>query len=270
MKIARLYIISLLFMIFLFVILPVFVCPAQTEKPRMTVGYTVTSLPGADIRDATAALNIWIKEFGNREGFQSQASLYEDVDSLIRDFTNRKLDMAFLRTHEYFSVIRKINAEPAVVKTRLGKATLKYILLVSSNSQNIQIRDLKNLRLSILKNDDLGMMFLNTKLLKAKLPEAGQFFGNIQVKGKESQVLLSVFFGQADACITTDTSFKTMVELNPQIGHKIRIISASQELIDMVSFVQKDFDQQFKERIIRSTGKIIETERGRQMLLLFK
>jgi ABC-type phosphate/phosphonate transport system substrate-binding protein len=78
-----------------------------------------------------------------------------------------------------------------------------------------------------------------------------------------------VFFGQADACLVTDTSFKTMAELNPQVGQKLKIIVASVELHEIVNFMQKGLDEAIKEKIVQASIRLKETERGKQMLILF-
>lgn len=260
---------SLLLILFSWAILPVSICHTQTEKQRMNVGYTTSSLPDVDIKDATAALNIWIKEVGDKEGFQTKSLLYENADALLGDFAAKKIDIAFLRTLEYLPAAKKIDSEIRQVSTKLGKGTVKYLLLVPSGPKYTQVRDLKSARFAVLKNNDLGMMFLNTQLVKAKLPEAKGFFSEIQEKAKQSQVLLSVFFGQADACLVTDTSYKTMTELNPQIVQKIKIIAASTELLELVNFIQKSLDEATKEKIVRGAIRAKETERGRQMLMLF-
>ena len=270
MKIAKLRALLLLtFLTFLFAIPSVSICSAQTEKQKMNVGYTTTSLPDVDIKDATAALNIWIKEVGEKEGFQTKSVLYENADALIQDFAAKKLDIAFLRTLEYLAAGRKIDAEIRQASTKNGKTTVKYLLVVPSDPRHMQIKDLKGTRLAILKNNDLGMMFLNTQLLKSKLSEAKGFFSEIQEKSKESQVLLSVFFGQSDACLVTDASYKTMAELNPQIGQKTKIIVTSTELSEIVNFMQKKLDEGAKEKIIQASMRLKETERGKQMLILF-
>jgi ABC-type phosphate/phosphonate transport system substrate-binding protein len=269
MTTAKICTLSLLFIICFYAVLTVSVCPAQTEKPRMNVGYTTSSLPDVDIKDASAALNIWIKEVGEKAGFQTKSILYENAEALIRDFAARKVEIAFLRTLEYLAAGKKIDAEIRQSSTKQGKGTVKYLLLVHSGSKHAQIGDLKGARFAILKNNDLGMMFLNTQFLKARFPEAREFFGEIQEKPKESQVLLSAFFGQADACLVTDTSYKTMAELNPQIGQKLKIIATSTGLTEIVNFMQKDLDEVIKEKIIQASIRLKETERGRQMLILF-
>ena len=254
---------------FLFVIFPLLLNGAETDKPRLSYGYSQKSLPEAGLKDVTAAFKVWAKELGESEGFLTEAIVYENSDALLDEFKKGKIDLAALPTLDYLKVSKEINAVLALISVMQGKKTIRYMLLVQSDSSYFTLKDLKQKRLSIMKNNELGILFLNTQLLKAKLPEAEKFFSDIQKKNKESQGVLSVFFGQADACITTDINLKTMTELNPQIGKKLKIIAASSDLIEFTSFFRSDYDKAYRDKIINRTLKLRESPRGKQILTLF-
>jgi ABC-type phosphate/phosphonate transport system substrate-binding protein len=129
---------------------------------------------------------------------------------------------------------------------------------------------LKNKNLSIVKINNLGLIYLDVYLLQAGFPDAERFFNAIQYKSKESQAILAVFFGQAEACLVTDAAFNTMKELNPQVGRKLRVMAESPDVVDAVGFFRKDYPQDHKKTAIKGMhGGIKSHERGKQIMLLF-
>jgi ABC-type phosphate/phosphonate transport system substrate-binding protein len=71
-------------------------------------------------------------------------------------------------------------------------------------------------------------------LWQAGYPSGEQFFTTIKRASKPSQVLLPVFFGQADACVTTASTFALMAELNPQIEKRLAVVKRSPELVSLL------------------------------------
>jgi ABC-type phosphate/phosphonate transport system substrate-binding protein len=253
----------------------ILVCPVniqaeQGNKLRFRIGYSVNSLPEIDIKDANAALEIWVKDIAKDMGASAESRIYTDIKSLIKDFQNGKLDMGVTLTSDYLNAERELNAELAFSKVRGGKTTSKHLLLVHSDSAYYDIRDLKNKKIAILRKDESGEGFLNSVLLKKKLPVAKKFFMGVEEKNKPSNAILSVFFKQADACITSDTSFNTMIALNPQIGKKLRVIASSPEVLETVSFFRRDYDEKYKQRVTKLSQELQDHPRGQQILILFQ
>jgi len=147
---------------------------------------------------------------------------------------------------------------------------MKYVILVNADNQKKGLAGLKNKKLSVLKTNPLGMLFLDTCLMQAKLPPSDRFFAAVHEKAKESQAVLDVFFGQADICVVTDVAFQTMKELNPQVGRKLHVIAESPELINTVGFFRSNYPLDYKEKAIRGmTSEYKHHERGKQIMLLF-
>ena len=244
-------------------------CSEVDNRPRLSVGYTTKSLGDIDIKDIKAALTSWIQELGEREGFRTENHIYDDIQSLFKDYQKGMLDLVVLQSLDYFRNVDKTGRELAITKVKQGKLHTRYVFVTDNNVPSNSMGYLKNKKLSITRQSDLGMAFMDTILLKAKLPEAHRFFSDIQKKNNESQALLAVFFGQADACITTEMAFKTMAELNPQVGEKLRIAAISPELIETVSFFSDNVDSRYREKLANATMKLHTYPRGKQVLLLF-
>jgi ABC-type phosphate/phosphonate transport system substrate-binding protein len=240
------------------------------DKPRLYMGYSSKTFLDVDMKDAVAALDVWVNELSAKEGFIAQNNIYEDLNLLAKDFQQGKLDFGLVKSLDYLKIKKAINPEIAMTYIKGGKKTIRYHILVRFDSGISNVGGLRNKKLTMRKGDDMGILFLNTLLLKNKQPESDKTFSFIDAKMRSSQVILSVFFGQSDVCLATDVSYRTMIELNPQIKEKLRIISSSDELVEGVNFFRKDYDEHSKKIVLERSQSLKETARGKQILLLFK
>jgi len=252
----------------LILVSPAFSITAQANSIRM--GYSSKTLFDVDIKDAAAALQVWTKEIAASLGWQARADLYEDLNPLIQDLQAGKLDLVALKSLDYLRIAQSTKSDLAFTAFKSGKKTLKYMLLARVDSDVKELSNLRGKTISIMNGDETGMLFLETVLLRKNLPESRKFFSSIEAKGKLSQVILSVFFNQADVCLTNDSGFNIMKELNPQIGQKMKIIAESPEIVESLAFFRGDYDASMKKSVIRRALKLGDTPRGQQVQMLFK
>lgn len=243
---------------------------AEPSKIRCAVGYSMKSMADVDPKDAAAALRVWAREMGDPYGFHVETFLYESADKLIRDFTEQKLDFVMLSTVDYLRAASTIKVKPEMARFKNNKTTIKYVLLTGAEDISGGLAGLKNKNLSIVKVNNLGLIYLDVYLMRAGFPDSERFFNTIQYKPKESQAILAVFFGQADVCLVTEATFNTMKELNPQVGRKLRVMAESPEMVEAVGFFRKDYPPDHKATAIKGMhGGIKSHERGKQIMLLF-
>ncbi len=243
---------------------------SDEEEYRFRYGYHLRAMQNIPIKDAEAAIKVWVDELSHEDSLKSKVHLYKDLDPLIKDFQKGELDLISIDPLDYLVSMQEIEAELAFNPVKYGKKTNKYLLLVRSDSSFADITDLRGKKLVVLKGTHAGLLFLNTLLLRHKQEETDKFFFAIDEKNKVLKVVLSVFFGKADACIVPEGAFKTMAELNPQVGKQLRIINSSEELIWGISLFHKDINEKLKEKIKKITYSLKERIRGEQILMLFK
>jgi len=171
---------------------------------------------------------------------------------------------------DYLRIKNRVDVSLSLGQVRGGKVSVKYLLLTRANTGYTQLKDLKDKKMLISNGDDIAAMYMSTLLLKNRLGEAKNFFSSVEEKTKASQVVLSVFFGQADACVTTDVTLKTMIELNPQLEKILKVMSSSQELVTSVAVFRTSVSADIQKKTIDIGVKLQDNLRGRQILLLFK
>jgi ABC-type phosphate/phosphonate transport system substrate-binding protein len=243
---------------------------AEVEPIPCKIGYSIKTIVDVDARDMEAAFRVWSRELAAQYGFQVDTVLYDSTDKLIADFRSKKLDFAAVTSLEFLRVAKVINVKPEVTQCRNGKSFVKYLLLVSAEERKKGLAGLKSKRLSLPKGNALASVFLDANLMKAGLPASGTFFSDIRERGKETQAVLDVFFGQADACVVSEDAFRVMKEMNPQIGDKLHVAAESQALITSIGFFRPDWPEAYKRRGIEAmrSDAFKRHERGRQIMLL--
>lgn len=240
------------------------------QRNELVLAYLAKNVPDVDPKDAAAAFNTYASELSAGLNIKVVARVYDSPELVIDELQKGKVDLASLTSVEYLRIRNPIGLEPGIVTVRGGKRTTKYLILTHANKGYGKIADLRGKKITLLKDDDIGPLYLNDALLKLKIGEAKDFFGQIEEKSKASQIVLPVFFGQADACVINDVSFKTMVEMNPQLGKDLKVLMSSPELLVGMGVFRKGISPEFKERIITVAKGLKTQPRGKQVLLLFK
>ncbi|MCP4104609.1 MAG: phosphate/phosphite/phosphonate ABC transporter substrate-binding protein [Desulfobacteraceae bacterium] len=240
------------------------------DPVRLRMGFDISFISDKelDLKDAKAAMDLWVKNLDERLKLAAENYFYLNTDSIMKDFNDGKLDLVTITSLNYIRIAQGIDAELGYTLVKNGKKTHKYILLTQRKSGFNKLEDLKNKRLVIKTGDNTGLLFLNTLLLRENLEEADKFF-SVKEKKKFSRAVLAVFFGNAHACVTTDTLFKTMVELNPQVGKRLKIMASSPEIINNVSFFRRGYEENAKKLLNSAISKIKEDVQGQQILMLF-
>jgi len=181
-------------------------------------------------------------------------------------------DCIILNTEEYIHLQKKLSLEPFTTNYTAGNVGFKYHLLVNKADNINDISQLKNETLYILARENQKAPFLwLEKLLREKgLSNSKKFVKDILTDYKATNVVLPVFFNKAKACIVTEASLNLLVELNPSIKTKMKILESSDFLLlglGCLNKKKKDTDTYNTLKDIMFT--LHENEYGKQLLHLF-
>ncbi len=114
-------------------------------------------------------------------------------------------------------------------------------------------------------------MWLTVELHNNKLGSKDKFFQEIKEGGLPSHTILSVFFGENDACIVTNIAYKTMVELNPQVSKKLEILQTSPSFIEGLACYSDDFmKMKIKDSMLESVVDFDKYPSGKQIYNLLR
>ncbi|MBE0603299.1 MAG: PhnD/SsuA/transferrin family substrate-binding protein [Deltaproteobacteria bacterium] len=237
-------------------------------------GYSARLVPELSRADAQAALELWGREFVRLSGYDVPYKLivYDDLETFISAIRSDQVDFIALGSLEYLKIRGRVEMEPALIGEKNGKPGDEQVLLVRRDSG---IRDLDQLRggkLTLLQGagGEIASLWLDNLLAKRGLPAAGRMFGAVKVVPKAQQVILPVFFRQADACIVGSNAFHTAVELNPQLAKELVAIETSPVYPIAVTCLRTTLTDEQKDEFIRMAFRLKDTTSGKQILTLFK
>ncbi len=240
------------------------------SKADLVVAYSPKSMTDVDPKDAMAAFKLYVQELAKSSGKSASSYPFDSVEAVMKEVEKGNVDLVSMSSLEYQRLKNRNLLEPALARARGGKATCRYLLLTHQKSSYTKLADLRGKKISVVKGAELGTFYIDTMLHRQRLGEAKEFFSQIDEKVKPSQVVLSVFFGQADACIIDDVQYGTMAEMNPQLEKGLKVLSASPELVEAVSFFRKGTDEETKRLTFQAAKELKTHSRGKQILMLFK
>jgi phosphonate transport system substrate-binding protein len=250
----------------------------ENEVPRLpslAIGYSTSVFSDVDPSDAKAATKVWADMIMRRKGavVESETMILKNLSALERALTGKRVDLFFLLPQEYLEVRDRLPIVPVVASAPQEGLYEEFVLLVRKDSPVATIRDLRRKRLTV-ETDQKGtlpLMWLETLLMKeGEFEDIRQYFSGIKATRKPSQTILPVFFQQVDACIVTRAAFRTMVELNPQLGKEIREIAISPPFITSIGCLRKDYYEKYNEVLTEHLVNLHEDPQGKQILTLFR
>jgi ABC-type phosphate/phosphonate transport system substrate-binding protein len=244
-------------------------------KGYLNVGFPKYILFDVEIKDAQVAMELWANELSkmNRLPLETRSIIIHDIPSLVKALNNKEIDVIGLPSLDYLKIKNDVDLVPALGTILGGKHGEEYVLITRSDRASNSLRALKNSKLVFQRDRFVGnvpLMWLDTVLIKQNLPDSKGFFADIKTVNKVSQAVLPVFFRQMGACLVTRRGFETMVELNPQLGEQLTIVNTSPVFVLGIVVFRKDFNEEYRKRIIKTALDFRQLPSGKQLLTLFK
>ena len=245
--------------------------PPATRPPRELRIASIGSLaPGISSEDVRLALEIIMQKTMLRKNdpFRIRLGLLPDFDSADALIADNRYDFLTLTGFDFLALSRSMALTPLIILSKHDRPT-ETLLLVTQQNRSLQDLLNREKRVVVIDQNRTGEMskrWLDTILLQAGYPASDQFFTTIKRANKTSQVLLPIFFGQADACVVTASAFSLMAELNPQIETRLTVLERSPELVTMLLCATDQAKPEVRE-IILSEVKSVEGDPSLQQAL---
>jgi len=248
-------------------------CPAEDLAP-FRIGFSARTFSEVNENDAMAAVRIWAQALA-REGSipaDPQPKILRSTPDIVAALKNRTVDCISLTTEEYAYLRREFALDSFVVARMHKNIADEYLLVVHQDSHLERLADLRGRKLGVQLSARacLAPMWLETLLARENLSRSEEFFGQRESAAKITKVVLPVFFRQLDACLVTRNGFDTMVELNPQIGQRLKVLATSPAVVPVVFCFRADYQSPVRGRILTEITRWHTSPAGRQILTLFQ
>ncbi|MBL8173214.1 MAG: PhnD/SsuA/transferrin family substrate-binding protein [Bryobacterales bacterium] len=225
-----------------------------------------------NVADARSAMAVWFRriEQDMKVDLRYDPNVFDDVERLAIRLRQRQLDAVALNVIEYRRLLPLLDPDSVTIPVLTPK--LQYVLLVRADAGVSRLADLQGRRLVLLETPHtcLGPAWLSTLLDAQSQVGHQRFFSSMAKKSKPAQAVLPVFFGQAEACLTTFAGFQAMGELNPQVSHRLRVLETSPELVTTLYAYRRDWKGVARDAVTRGLEDLRTSPAGRQILTMFQ
>ncbi len=253
------------------VLLPAIALPLSAADTPFRLAISERIVRGININDARAAMTLWGKEIVNAAGFQIVRGQDWVLPSttLLANLRAGKMDMVCITVEEFMQVRDAVDNTDVITDERGGQ---ELLVIVRRDTSLNTLADLRGRSLIVLDAAStlLADAWLGTELHRAGLPSATRHFAKITRNIKPAQVVLPVFFGQADAAIVPRETLKTMVEMNPQLGRAVKIVATSPQLVSVFFTARRTISPATRNRIYERVLSSKADTANRQILTLFR
>jgi len=239
------------------------------------VAFLRTMFLNVDYNDAKAAIKVYIDNLQEQivSGFSLKPIMFEDTDDLLRNYNKENLAVITLSTIDFLAYRSRLSLYPILVSSGKTDPLETYLILIRKDENINNIEYLADKKIGILQkgNDPIPVMWLNILLDANKISLKEKSFGSVIIVKSESQLILSLFFRQLDACLVSKTAFETMIEINPQIGSQLTILKSSPRYLKAVSsFTPKFRKTKFSDSLLQHLTTLDRYPAGRQLFALTK
>lgn len=248
------------------------VAPATAVPDLLRIGIAESLVRDVSITDARAAMVVWMKRIVQDLSIELRypPEVFEPDDRLAAKLRLGELDTVAVNVISYRRLVDWLDPGPVTIPAQ--KTRLEYVLLVRADSGIDKLASLRGRRLMLLDTPPacIAPAWLSNLIAAEATDSPTPFFSAVIRRNKPNQVILPVFFGQADACLTTHPSFLTMSELNPQIATRLRPLAVSPEIVSSLYAFRRGWQGPARDKVVRALADLHLSTSGRQVLNLFQ
>jgi hypothetical protein len=224
----------------------------QNQKPPeeyFTIGLLQASFGSVNARDAETSLRLYASKILDRmnkkmnRNIKLKTVIYSSFEGLKSAIINKKVDFITTSVDDYIRLDIADKFSPFFAGSMSEKSAPEFLLLYDANQDLRTILSKTNISLAVSTETQLsigfiwGTVYLNeTHKIK---------FSNISTTDlkKESLAIYNVFFKKNDFCVVSRNAYETLIELNPQIKSKVKLLATSIPLISNSMFIHNDFNK---------------------------
>jgi hypothetical protein len=241
----------------------------EEEVPLFRSAFPLDCLRSVSPGDAKISAEILIRKIVEENGYAHETEIPLDHSRFLKGLYANQYDFFLMFGYEYLSHRDGYPMKPNLVGVRgsLERGPLnKFLLLTTVEKSFEDCRD--GILLIERGSGELPTIWLEEEMHGRGLTNPESYFKAIEESKGAAQTVLPVFFGKADACLVSAEAFETMVELNPQLEHRLSLVAESEPLLTSVMCVREGFVEDQPGRIVNVASTLHERPDGSQILTL--
>lgn len=193
-------------------------------------------------------------------------------DGLTDVLMSKPYDVIASTGLDFLQLRDRLHLRPLAILSKTDQPTDTYVLVIRKNKT---LKELERLPERVLMveaggSGEIACLWLDAVLKARGLPPHQVFFNSQRTSDKPSRILLPVFFGQADACVVSESAFAVMNELNPQIKKQLSILERSDGYVSMLISATDRLEDWARDMVMAETERMHTYPEGRQILTIMQ
>jgi hypothetical protein len=196
--------------------------------------------PFVENEDIRLAIDLLMEEVVSGSNLSLKTRFNDDMEEVILSFQKHRSDAISMNVLYFLQEYDRINPYIgdlwSLVESK-NQLLRKFYIVVNKKSEISSIEQLKGKVMGLLEFDSMQELYLDGMTLQKYQKQSKQFFSRKQYYPKSSRALLKLFFNKIDACIVSERSWNTAVEINPQLKRNLQIIDISPEIFPTITLI---------------------------------
>jgi len=206
---------------------------ASESKTKIVAFYTKNIAKVSD-RDVSIAIDK-ILESGSKESGLNLVEVFpKNIDILLKGFENNQYALITINTYDcmqYYERIRPYIGKVWTIAKDKTKPKERYLLLVRKGTQ---ISDLVDKKVGYVRFNEMQRVYLEYVVLSSMHMNSEIYFKHIIRFATGSKAILQLFFHQVDGVVVSENTYKTALELNPQLAQNLTILTSSEAMFPSI------------------------------------
>ena len=246
---------------------------AMATTEYFNIGFSTSKFTSINENDAQAALKVWSDVIFNEANapIVTKSQTFSTVEAIKDSLKQKSTDLVAVTTIEYEQLMRHIDFGPLFMIYYSGALDEEYLLLVHRDGPIKTLDDLRGRNLNLYNNPQATLvpLWLDVLLVNTGHEPLAGFFGRQTMQTKLANVILPVFFRQADACLVTRSGLQIMGELNPQVTQQLVVLAESKAMVPTVLAARADYNSPYRNDIFTGLVNLDKSPAGSQVLTIF-
>lgn len=239
-------------------------------QPTLRIGFHSQSFPDFSLEDVEISVKLLSEEIGREEGIETTVKVYDDLKVMRQDFETGVINFVVASSILFASNFDHNTLSNGFRYVRNGISSDTLLLLGQTKSGQATFDNYRGKRLILAESDPLAEIYLDVLSKKHFNQGYTQSFKLIKREKKAHQLILKLFFDQADLTCVYRNAYQVAIEMNPELEKKLTVLSELNNIPQGMGLFHKKTPEDFRARVIAQAIKIQEKPRGEQLLQLFK
>jgi phosphonate transport system substrate-binding protein len=247
---------------------------AAPEPARHNIRVAISESLFGDVNqnDARAAMSVWIRRLKEQLFLPAdlEADLFVTFPSISAQLRSGIAQSVAISAVEYWKLRPLL--DPTTVVVAEHQEEPRY-LLISRRGKGVEsLADLMGKRLLVQSNPQtcLAAPWLHILTQPLRQRTAGKFFGEVSLWKRPQQVVLPVYFGQADCGLVLESAMQSLTELNPKLSRDLLIVATSPPLEPGAYAFGVACPRAYRDALANALAALSAHESGKLVLSLFQ